>query len=308
MKITVLGAGAMGSWIGALLARAGHDVTLVGRKDHVAVVRAHGLRVSGKTELHLPAGALHAVERAQDAPPSDLLLLTVKAYDTRRALQEARPLLRGATRVVSMQNGLGNVEEVAEAAEERRAFAAVTTHGVTFVEPGHVKHAGVGYFRVGSPYNEHAVARELAELFRGAGIADAEANDRILGEVWAKVVVNASINPLTAITGLTNGALLEHPHLARLMERVVEEAVDVARAEGAPLPEDDLLVRARRVAQLTAANKSSMLQDVERGRQTEIDAICGEIVARGAARAVDTPVNATLLALVKGIELSTRRA
>lgn len=303
MRVVVFGAGAMGSWMGALLAKAGHDVTLVGRKDHVAVVNAHGLRVSGKTEVHI---MVNAVERAQDAPVPDLLLLTVKSYDTQRALQEARPLLGQRTRVVSAQNGLGNVERVAEATDERLAFAAVTTHGVTFVEPGHVKHAGVGYFRVGSPYNEHAAAREIADAFRTAGI-DAEWTDRIAGEIWAKVVVNASINPLTAITGLPNGALLELPHLRELMQRVVEEAVDVARAEGAPLPDDDMLLRARRVAELTAANKSSMLQDVERGRRTEIDSICGEIVARGMRHAVDTPANMTLRALVKGIEESTRR-
>lgn len=303
MRTVVFGAGAMGGWIGALLSKAGDDVTLVGRPEPMAVVAKRGLQVSGKTELHATP---KTVARAADAPVPDVLILAVKAYDTRRALEEARPLLGQRTRVVSLQNGLGNVETIAEAVDERLVFAAVTTHGVTYVEPGHVRHAGVGYFRVGSPANEHAAARELAGLFRGAGL-DAEASDRILGEIWAKVIVNASINPLTAITGLQNGALLELAPLRELMQRVVEEAVDVAQAEGAPLPDDDMLLRARLVAELTAANKSSMLQDVERGRRTEIDAICGEIVARGLRRGVDTPVNLTLRALVRGIEESTRR-
>ena len=303
MRIVVFGAGAMGSWIGALLARAGHDVTLVGRKDHVAVVAARGLEVSGKTTL---TAHPRAVVHASEAAVPDLLILAVKAYDSERALQDARPLMGQRTRVLSMQNGLGNVERIADALDERQVFAAVTTHGVTFVEPGHVRHAGTGYFLVGSPYNEHAAARELAAMFASAGL-DAEPTDRIVGEIWAKVVVNASINPLTAISGLHNGALLELPHLRELMQRVVEEAIDVARAEGAPLPDDDMLLRARRVAELTATNKSSMLQDVERGRRTEIDSICGEIVARGLRHNVDTPVNMTLRALVKGIEESTRR-
>lgn len=303
MRIVVVGAGAMGSWVGALLAHAGHDVTLVARREHAEAVAARGLVVSGKTELRVKP---KAVDRARDAEVPDLLILSVKAYDTPRALADAAPLLGQRTRVLSMQNGLGNVEKIAEAVDDRLVFAAVTTHGVTFVEPGHVRHAGVGYFRVGSPANEHAAARELAGLFVDAGL-DAEFSEGILGEVWAKVVVNASINPLTAITGLRNGALLELAPLRELMQRVVEEAVDVARAEGAPLPDDDLLVRARRVAELTAANKSSMLQDVEKGRQTEIDAICGEIVARGMRHGIDTPVNLTLRALVKGIEESVRR-
>lgn len=303
MRVAVFGAGAMGSWIGALLTKAGHDVTLVARPDHAAIVNAQGLRVSGKTEAHVRP---KAVTTAAEAAVPDFLILSVKAHTTARALLDARPLLGQRTLVLSLQNGLGNLERIAEAADERRTFAAVTTHGVTHVEPGHVRHTGVGYFRVGSPYNEHARARELAQLFRDAGL-DAESNDRILGEVWAKVVINASINPLTAITGLPNGALLEIASLRELMQRVVEECIDVARAEGAPLPDEDLLLRARRVAELTAANKSSMLQDIERGRPTEIDAICGEIVERGLRHGVDTPVNMTLRALVRGIEESTKR-
>lgn len=301
-SVVVFGAGAVGSWLGALLHAGGHDVTLVGREAHVAVVNARGLEVSGKTTLHARP---RAVTRPEARPP-DVLLVTVKAYDTRRAAQEARALVGPRTAVVSVQNGLGNVEALADAFTDRQVFAAVTTHGVTFVEPGHVRHAGVGYFRVGSPFNEHARAEELTGLFRGV-LPDAEHSPRIVGELWAKVVVNAAINPLTAITGLRNGALLEVPALRDLMQRAAEEAVDVARAEGAPLPEDDLAMRARRVAELTAQNKSSMLQDVERGRPTEIDAICGEVVERGLRRGVDAPVNLALRALVKGIEESTRR-
>ncbi|MFA5861346.1 MAG: 2-dehydropantoate 2-reductase [Candidatus Thermoplasmatota archaeon] len=302
-KVVVLGAGAMGSWIGGLLSASGNDVTLVGREEHMAVVASRGLQVSGKSDIQAHP---KAVTRAQDASVPDYLLLTVKAYDTRRAIEDMRPLVGARTTIVSMQNGLGNIEALSDAFDERQVLAAVTTHGVTFVEPGHVKHAGIGYFYVGSPFNEHERAARFAELLKAAGL-DASATAAIRGELWAKVVVNASINPLTAITGLRNGALLEVPALRELMQRTVEEAVDVARAENAPLPDDDLLVRARRVAELTATNKSSMLQDVERGRPTEIDAICGEIVQRGAKNAIDTPVNLALRALVKGIEESTRR-
>ena len=301
-SVVVFGAGAVGSWLGALLHRAGHDVTLVGREEHVAVVNARGLQVSGKSEL---LARPRAVTRPEARTP-DVLLVTVKAYDTRRAAQEMRPLVGPATAIVSVQNGLGNVEALADAFTDRQVFAAVTTHGVTFVEPGHVRHAGVGYFRVGSPFNEHARAEALAKLFQGI-LPDAEHSPRIVGELWAKVVVNAAINPLTAITGLRNGALLEVPALRDLMQRAAEEAIDVARAEGAPLPEDDLVHRARRVAELTAQNKSSMLQDVERGRRTEVDAICGEVVERGLRHGVDAPVNLALRALLKGIEESTRR-
>jgi len=303
VRVAILGAGAMGSWLGALLAHAGHDVTLLARREHAAVVASQGLLVTGRTQL---AVRPKVATRPEDAAVPDLLVVSVKAYDTAKAMRDAAPLLGARTQVLSFQNGLGNVETISQSVDPRRVFAAVTTHGVTFVEPGHVEHAGVGYFRVGSPAGERDAARRLAAEIAKTGL-EVEFSDSIVGEVWAKVVVNAAINPLTAITGLRNGALLQVPALRELMQRVVEEAVDVARAEEAPLPGDDMLARARRVAELTAGNKSSMLQDVERGRPTEIDAICGEIVQRGLARGVDTPVNLTLRALVKGVEESTRR-
>lgn len=303
MRIVVLGAGAMGSWLGALLHHAGHDVTLLARREHAQVMASSGLLVTGRTQLALKP---KVVERAEDAPVPELLVVAVKAYDTRKALADAAPLLGPTTYVLSFQNGLGNVEAIAERVDARRVLAAVTTHGVTFVEPGHVEHAGLGYFRVGSPSGEHAAAKRVADALRQTGL-DVELSEGIVGEIWAKVLVNAAINPLTAIGGLRNGALLQVPALRDLMQRVVEEGVDVARAEAAPLPEEDMLARARRVCELTAPNKSSMLQDVERGRRTEIDAICGEIVERGLRHGIDTPVNLTLRALVKGIEESTRR-
>jgi 2-dehydropantoate 2-reductase len=305
VKVVVFGAGAVGSWIGALLASKGHDVTLVGRAEHVAVVRVVGLQVSGKTEVR--ATNLKAVTRADEADVPDLLVLTVKAYDTDTAMRDAAPLVGERTLVLSLQNGLGNVERIAQRVDERRILAGVTTHGVTFVEPGHVRHAGVGYFRVGSITGDMAQAERVAALLGETGL-QVEATAAIAGEIWAKVVVNAAINPATAVTGLNNGALLRIPPVRELMERAAEEAIDVARAEGAPLPDDDLLVRARRVAELTAFNRSSMLQDVERGRRTEIDAICGEIIQRGLKHGIDTPINLALHALVKGIEESTRRA
>lgn len=303
MRVVVLGAGALGSFLGAQLA-AKHEVTLVGRRPHVDVVRAQGLRVSGLTEF---VARPHAVARAADvAAPPDLLLVTVKAYDTTRAIAEAAPLLGPETRVLTLQNGLGNVEALLERVAPSRLLAGAITVGVTFVEPGHVRHAGIGYLRLGAPEAPRAEAEPVAAALRAAGLP-AEVVDDVAAELWAKVVVNVAINPLSAITGLLNGSLLEQPELRAVMERAAEEAIDVARAAGVQLPEDAAL-RPRQVAERTAKNKSSMLQDVERGRRTEIDALCGAIVREGRARGVDTPVNLALLGLVKGIELSTRRA
>jgi 2-dehydropantoate 2-reductase len=302
VKVVVLGAGAMGSLVGGLLSQH-HEVTLLGRKAHVEAIRAQGLRITGATQLLArPKVALTAGEA--DTP--DLLLLTVKAYDTARALRDAAPLLGPSTAVLSLQNGLGNLEQVEAAVGPTRALAGVTTHGVTFVEPGHVHHAGVGYTRIGAAAPQAMLlARDAAQALTAAGM-QAEASDDIRADLWAKVIVNAGINPLTAITGLPNGQLLQQAGLKDLLERVVEEAVLVAQAAGIALPEGSMVERTRRVAALTADNKSSMLQDIERGRRTEVEAICGAIVAQAREVGLRAPLNATLLALVQGIESTTR--
>ncbi|HVL47412.1 MAG TPA: 2-dehydropantoate 2-reductase [Candidatus Thermoplasmatota archaeon] len=303
MRVVILGAGAMGSFFGALLAR-DHDVTLVARPDHARAVREGGLTVSGRTTFAARPKAVEAVADVEGH--ADLVLVAVKAYDTRAAADVLKPIVGRDTLIATLQNGLGNVETLLDRFAAKRVVAGATSHGVTFVEPGHVRHAGLGYTVVGSPVGETAAAKTVADLLGAAGHETA-LSERILGEVWAKVVVNAAINPVTAITGLPNGALLEQPHLKEIMTLAAEEAVEVAKAERAPLPDDDLVIRARVVAERTAENKSSMLQDVERGRRTEIDAISGEIAARGRRLGVDTPVTRTLVALVKGIESTTRR-
>ncbi len=302
MKIVVLGAGALGSLLGAFLSRA-HDVTLVARRDHAEAVNRAGLAVEGRTTS---IARVAAVTDVASAPIPDLVLVTVKSYDTAAAATDAARLLGPSTLVLTLQNGLGNVEALAARVPAPRLLAGATTIGATLLEPGRVRHAGTGYLRLGSPSgNREAAARACAAL-SVAGLSP-EVVDEVEGEIWAKVVVNAAINPATAITGLSNGALLEIPALKDLLARAAEEAIEVARAEGVALPPDDLVVRALRVAELTAPNKSSMLQDVERGRRTEVDAISGEVVRRGVAVGVDTPVNRTLWALVKGIESTTQR-
>lgn len=302
MRVVVFGAGAMGSLVGGLLSQH-HDVTLVGRKDHLEAIRAHGLAITGATQL---TARPHVALTAREAATPDLLVLTVKAYDTARALRDAKPLLGPRTAVLSLQNGLGNVEAVRDAAGAALTLGGVTTHGVTFVEPGHVHHAGVGYTKVGAIAPGSApLAGEVAAALTQAGMK-AEAVPDIAAELWAKVIVNAGINPLTAITGLPNGEVLAQPGLKALLEATVREAEAVARAAGIRLPEGDLVERTRRVAQLTAPNKSSMLQDIERGRRTEVDSICGAIVRTARAHGTSAPLNAALLALVQGIESTTR--
>ncbi len=302
MKIVILGAGALGSFLGGVLAQA-HEVTLVTRnREHAIMCREHGLIVEGRTEVR---AKVHAVAHASDAPPADMYLVTAKAYDTAQIAAEAAPTIPDGATVLTLQNGLGNTQILQRSIPHAVILGGATSHGVTFLEPGRVRHAGDGYLRVGSPEGDETAAERAAGAFVGAGLA-CDVVDDLDAELWAKVIVNVGINPATAITALPNGALLKLAPLRDLLERASAEAVTVARAAGINLPPDDLVARTRWVAEHTADNKSSMLQDVERGRPTEIGSLSGAIVQVARDMGMDAPVNATLYALVKGIEASTR--
>lgn len=297
-----MGAGAMGSFLAAKLAPQ-HGVTIVARPPHAAAVSAVGLAVEGRTSA---VARPRAVTSAKDAGTPDLLVITTKAYDTQRAIRECLHLLGPETKVLTLQNGLGNVEALREHVHPSRLLAGATAHGVTLVGPGRIRHAGEGYTVIGAVDATGADhANDVVTAWNAAGI-ETTSTTHIEGELWAKAIVNAGINPIAAITGLANGYLVKIPELGRLMNAACSEGIAVATALGVPLPDDDLIARTRKVAERTAANKCSMLQDIERGRRTEIDAICGEIVRKGEEVALDVPVNRALHALVRGIEATTR--
>ncbi len=296
MEILVFGAGAMGSLIGGCLARK-HAVTLVARRDHVEAVRSRGLRVRGRTELTAHPRAVDDVEDVEAAP--DLVILTVKSYDTAAAVEALRPFWDRAL-FLSLQNGLGNLETVA--ARAARVLGGITYNGVTFVAPGEVDHAGEGDTVLG-PFHGTGEedAREVAAELEACGLS-ASVVDPIGPTLWTKAVVNACFNPLTGLLRATSGALDTSPWLQEASALVVAEAVAVAATRGVTLDEVALLERVGEVARATARNRSSMLQDLERGRRTEIDAINGAIARMGEEAGVPCPVNRVLTLLVKEAE------
>ncbi len=297
MRVLIFGAGALGSLIGALLSKR-NEVTLVGRREHMSSIQAEGLRISGHTEM---LARPSVVERVEDLSGYDHVFLTVKSYDTRSAMKSLAKL-PGLRTVVTMQNGLGNLETIGEYANN--VIGGTTSHGATLRGPGDVVHAGMGD-AVAGIYK--GVSRESLDSLAGELTAcgmRTDVTENLSGEVWAKAIVNAGINPLTAILGARNGYLLENPEVTGMLEDVCLEAIEVATACEIPLPEDDLVERTKRVARMTAQNMSSMLQDVVRRRRTEIDSITGEIVRRGNDKGVPTPLNSALLAVVKGMENS----
>ncbi len=288
-----MGAGAVGSLFGGLLARSGLDVTLVGRPVHMDAVRKRGLRIEGLTRATVRPRA------ATRPPEGDLVLLAVKSYDTARALRSIRLSKRGA--VLTLQNGAGNAEQVAARFGPRRTLAGVTSCGALLAGPGRVVHTGRGPTVVGEWKSPATVpARRVVALFQRAGIPASVTRD-IRAELWRKLVVNAAINPLTALTGLPNRAVAEVPGLRGLAASVVDEAARVARARRIPIGADPgrLVLE---VARKTGANRSSMLRDVEQGRRTEIDAITGALLREAERAGVEVPVNRMLYDLVKMLE------
>jgi 2-dehydropantoate 2-reductase len=274
---------------------------LYGREEKVLPIQKSGLKMTGISEY---AAHPKILFRPEDLGKTDfdLIILAVKSYDTSTALDIIKKNASQTSLILSLQNGLDNEIKIAEAVGEKRTLGGVTSHGITYVGPAHVHHAGVGETIIGEMDGQKTNRiNEIAEALTSVGI-ETKIGTNIGSEIWAKGIVNAAINPLTALTRLTNGYLLRIPILTKLLEDTCSECIRVAEAAKIDLLGCDVLEKTKNVAKLTGENRSSMLQDIERGKRTEIDSINGAIVEVGKKHGVDTPINTSLVALVKGIE------
>lgn len=310
-RILVVGAGALGSVFGGLLRCAGHNVTLLGRAPHLEAIAADGLRITGIWGEHRATDFELATSAAELGGGYDSILLTVKSYDTAAAIALVAGRLAPGGVVVSLQNGLGNVELIAARIGAERVLGGRVIFGATVSGPGRVKvtvYAApvlIGAWSAGDrPAADAAAiaaAQGWAECFRVARIPS-EYCDDIGAALWAKVFYNAALNPLGALLGVHYGALAEHEESRALMDRVIDEAFAVARAEGVHLSWPSAAayreVFYARLVPPTFDHRSSMLQDLERGRRTEVEAINGEVWQRGVRHGIPTPVNELLTRLV----------
>lgn len=296
MRILVFGAGALGSFVGGMLSQ-NNDVVLIGRREHVETIEGNGLAITGKTEIVVHPKAKESVD-GNEKP--DWVLVATKSYDTEDAMRTLSPLFKDAV-FLSLQNGLGNEDIMSRYVP--RVLGGTTSHGITKDGAGRIIHAGLGRTVLGNYQGAEDSVSVVADALNGSGIETETAND-IRSEIWKKAIVNAGINPVTAITGQKNGFILENPDLEMTLEAICEEAVQVANAHGIDISVEESIEQTKEVARLTADNKSSMLQDMEGGKRTEIDSICGAIVKLGMEKNVPTPVNSSLMAVVKGIEAS----
>lgn len=301
MKIVIAGAGAMGSLLGGLLAESGADITLYDIcQDKIAAISAKGLLIEreGK-KRRVMVGA--TADRAS-LPKADLVLIMVKSYDTGVAIRQVKSCLKEKTMVLTLQNGWGNVDAITGIVPSQQVLAGVTSHGAMLLAPGIVRHNGGAKTFIG-PINPEIFpdAKHLADFFSGAGI-ETLAAENIVDVIWTKLVVNAVINPLTALTRLRNGELLKHPELLQIMGKIVQEAEEVSLARGIRLQEPDMLSYVVAICKATAHNRSSMLEDILKNRPTEIDAINGMIVWEGKKNNRKTPINEIMVGLIRVLE------
>ena len=303
MKIAILGAGALGCAIGAALTEGGHETWLISRSPaHVNAMRGEGLRVDdAQGTRRIP---VLAATQAAEVGVAELVIVLVKSFQTDAAMRGATALVGPDTLVLSLQNGLGHEEILADIVGRERVLAGKTYVGGVLRGPGHIQSGVVGKATYIGELDGRVTPRvqAIADAFNAAGLATT-VSENIVGTMWDKLLVNVATGALTGITRLTYGQLYDDALLKATSLAAVAEAIAAAQAAGVKLsmtdPEQAWALAAEG---LPAAFKTSMLQSLEKGSITEIDFINGSVVRCGQQHGVPTPVNATLVACIKGIE------
>ncbi len=294
IRVQIMGAGAIGSLFGALIQLSGFDVHYVARSRQLKALKENGLTLTGLMKEHLEVNVSDTPENA------DLTIIAVKAYDTEDAAKMLSKVDCGIA--FTIQNGIGNVETLSKYLDE--VVGGVTTYGANLVAPGIINYAGEGVVYVGNDGYVSKEAKLVKEILDKSKFKCELVSD-ISFRIWSKAIVNAAINPLTGICRVKNGKIVEVEELWTVAESVVKEGVEVLRKLGIlkrTLKPDDFVELVRDVAIRTSDNRSSMLQDIENGKRTEIDFINGVIVRKAEELGLKAPTNKILVNLVKGVE------
>jgi len=305
-KILILGTGAMGTLMAAKLSAAGADVTLLGRNENQRqLVESEGLfLLEGDRTCRVSAGFVTKDEELTG--PYDLIVVTVKAYDTTAAMERCVGVIGPDTVVLTLQNGWGNDLILQRFVSPDRIVCGTTSCGAFREGLNRVRFGGQGETYIGQKEKGREDRfQPLLTLFETAGFAPTPV-DNAEKTVFNKVLVNVGINALTAILGVRNGKLIENEHTDRILAAAVAEGVTVGRALSLVDEGTDHVEACRAVCRFTKENRSSMLQDVSAGRRTEVDFINGAVVRRGRELGIPTPVNETLYNLVKALEKNFR--
>ncbi len=301
MKIVIVGPGAMGCLFAAFLSKSKEEIWLFDKcEERAAKINKGDISVegvSGNWKIKTKATV-----NVKDIGQADLIIICVKSYDTKEAVTKVKSLIHDSTQILTLQNGIGNIEIISEIVGSDKVIGGVTNLGATLLDVGSVRHAGKGETIIGRLDGTIPVQlRWIRELFNKVGLETKISRD-IKGLLWSKLIVNVGINALTAITRLANGKLVEFEGSRRILREAAAEATKVAKRKRIKLIYDDPLAKVEAVCEATAGNISSMLQDVLKKKRTEIDFINGVIVRQGQELGIATPVNSLLVDLVKTIE------
>ena len=308
MRIAIVGSGAVGGFYGALLARQGHEVAFIARGAHLAAIRTQGLRVKGSVGNFAARG--RAESDTSRVGEVDLVIFAVKTYDNDTALPMLKPLIGADTAVLTLQNGVDSVDQVAAAVGVSHVLGGATYVATAIAEPGLIEQTGThrrvvfgevspsARDRAGQADSPSARVNEIAQIMQQADIhAEAVADAR--PALWEKFVYLAPFAGFTGASRLPIGPLRDLPGFFELALRACEEVASVARAEGIPLPAE-LAERLREyVIRLPASTRSSLLIDLQSGKRIEVESLQGSVVRRAAAAGVDVPIMQTLYALLK---------
>ena len=305
MKIYMIGAGAMGGVYGGLLTRAGYDVTLIdSREDHIGKIRSDGITIEGVRGTHVIR--LPAQSSPAGLPHGDLAIIFTDSNSTRDAARAAKVLLKPDGCALTLQNGIGNVEALVEELGRERVIAGVSMNSAANPAPGRSAYTNVGMTSIGElDGRDTARIRQVADMLNKAEIPTEIIPDPE-NWIWGKFVLNCGVNALSAITGLRSGEVYRTPEVSALQDRVIDEIMAVVERKNLQLPEKDPRKKIKDHCRIRY-NKPSMMQHIEQGRRTEIDALNGALVREAKALGIATPYNEAVVAVVKGQEKSRRQ-
>ncbi len=308
MKIVIVGPGAIGALLTALLSRATKNLNkdevwlLDYKKERTKEILKTGITIEGAIKsFHVN---VKITTQLNQIGPADIFIICVKSYNTKQAISLIKPLLKNDSSVLTLQNGLGNAEVISEAVGIERVVMGVTNLGATLIKPGVVRFCGKGETLIGRLDGKMtAQMRSIRDIFNKADIETRISKD-IKSLIWSKLIINTGINPLTAILRVNNGKLVEIEGARRIMHKAITEAVRVAKRKRIKLIFDDPLAKTEAVAEATAENLSSMLQDILHKKRTEIDFINGAIVRQGQELGIPVLTNQLLIDLIHSMEES----
>ena len=299
--IVIMGAGSLGSLYGGILAEAGQDVILIRRsREYVEAIRERGLRISGlRGDRIIKAKVETDPERVGQA---DLILFTAKSFHTEQAAKDSLAMVGPQTTLLSLQNGVGHIETIANIVGREKVLGGLSTHNAVYVEPGHIRHAMDGLTTIGEL--DGSVTERVTRISQTLNDAQikTETSDNILGGLWTKLLICVSAITLNGMLDLPGSMMIEIPELRDVIMKAAQEVIDVARAQGIKLTVDDPMSWLIHIERNHKAGKSSMRQDLEKGARTEIDAFSGFILGEGRRLGIPTPYNEVLVGIIKGLE------